>query len=395
MARDAEQSIAAIREELAGLANHERKLSQEHVQCSWNYATAHRFAESRGNLQRNQSAREHLESRLQEARQQLAALAETGPENQQVDAARNAQRKSAEEVTRRELLVNQMRQRLERFQSVSGEQYCPYCLQPLHPSRREHEHQRLVEEVRRNEMELQRARERSVEAAERESALREKSNRRQKVSTDLKQRIQEMSAELHGLRLVERELTEQCHRAWRELPRELRANLNGHDPESWTASTSPQPQELSRMQQQTAGTGRELKQLAEQRRNLKHSLDQQQQQQQQIATGRRASARALDVCKEKLAREKGQLSGYVRLHASARSAVPLQWRELGCDALEEVLASMPDQSKLESRPSTSGACRGNIFQAVELVRIESCPAQAVLPVVGLAADTIIRHWCNT
>ncbi|MFO7907973.1 MAG: hypothetical protein ACQESR_00840 [Planctomycetota bacterium] len=31
-----------------------------------------------------------------------------------------------------------------------------------------------------------------------------------------------------------------------------------------------------------------------------------------------------------------------------------------------------------------------IFQAVELVRVESCPTQAVLPLVGLAADTFIR-----
>ncbi|MFO7905714.1 MAG: hypothetical protein R6U98_23860, partial [Pirellulaceae bacterium] len=31
-----------------------------------------------------------------------------------------------------------------------------------------------------------------------------------------------------------------------------------------------------------------------------------------------------------------------------------------------------------------------VFQAVEVVRVESCPTQAVLPLVGLAADTVIR-----
>ena len=31
-----------------------------------------------------------------------------------------------------------------------------------------------------------------------------------------------------------------------------------------------------------------------------------------------------------------------------------------------------------------------IFQAVELVRMESCPAHFVLPLVGLAADKITR-----
>ncbi|MFO7907339.1 MAG: hypothetical protein ACQESR_08175 [Planctomycetota bacterium] len=34
----------------------------------------------------------------------------------------------------------------------------------------------------------------------------------------------------------------------------------------------------------------------------------------------------------------------------------------------------------------------SIFQAVGFVRLESCPAQAVLPLVGLAADKIIRDW---
>ena len=34
----------------------------------------------------------------------------------------------------------------------------------------------------------------------------------------------------------------------------------------------------------------------------------------------------------------------------------------------------------------------NIFQAVGLVRMESCLAQAVLPLVGLAADKITRDW---
>ncbi|MGM0489626.1 MAG: hypothetical protein ACQESR_23055 [Planctomycetota bacterium] len=32
----------------------------------------------------------------------------------------------------------------------------------------------------------------------------------------------------------------------------------------------------------------------------------------------------------------------------------------------------------------------DIFQAVGLIGIERCPTQAVLPLVGLAADTLIR-----
>ncbi|MFW6172079.1 MAG: hypothetical protein ACODAD_16455 [Planctomycetota bacterium] len=37
-------------------------------------------------------------------------------------------------------------------------------------------------------------------------------------------------------------------------------------------------------------------------------------------------------------------------------------------------------------------CHVIIFQAVGFFRVESCPTQAVLPLVGLAADKIIRDW---
>ncbi|MFO7907287.1 MAG: hypothetical protein R6U98_31850 [Pirellulaceae bacterium] len=39
---------------------------------------------------------------------------------------------------------------------------------------------------------------------------------------------------------------------------------------------------------------------------------------------------------------------------------------------------------------TSGG-RGVIFQAVGFFRVESCPTQAVLPLVGLAAEEVIRE----
>ncbi|MGM0490829.1 MAG: hypothetical protein ACQESR_29240 [Planctomycetota bacterium] len=35
-----------------------------------------------------------------------------------------------------------------------------------------------------------------------------------------------------------------------------------------------------------------------------------------------------------------------------------------------------------------------IFQAVGFFRVESCPAQAVLPLVGLAAEKVIRDRYN-
>ncbi|MFO7903015.1 MAG: hypothetical protein ACQESR_16785 [Planctomycetota bacterium] len=40
------------------------------------------------------------------------------------------------------------------------------------------------------------------------------------------------------------------------------------------------------------------------------------------------------------------------------------------------------------RPTDDGY--GNIFQAVGFFRVESCPTQAVLPLVGLAADKVTR-----
>ncbi|MFO7902879.1 MAG: hypothetical protein R6U98_09475 [Pirellulaceae bacterium] len=42
----------------------------------------------------------------------------------------------------------------------------------------------------------------------------------------------------------------------------------------------------------------------------------------------------------------------------------------------------------DSRRTTSSAT--GPFQAVGLFRVESCPTQAVLPLVGLAADNVIR-----
>ncbi|MGM0487111.1 MAG: hypothetical protein ACQESR_10165, partial [Planctomycetota bacterium] len=42
----------------------------------------------------------------------------------------------------------------------------------------------------------------------------------------------------------------------------------------------------------------------------------------------------------------------------------------------------------DSRRTKSSATA--IFQAVEFVRMESCSTQAVLPLVGLAADKVIR-----
>ncbi|MFO7903414.1 MAG: SMC family ATPase [Pirellulaceae bacterium] len=369
VARDAERSLTMIRRELADLMDRERELSEKHTEWSWSCATARRCADSRDNLQRNQSARERLESRLQEAHQQLAAIPDTRPMNEQVVAARNAACKAAEDVVRHETLVSQTHSRLERFQSVSNEQYCPYCLQPLDHSRYEHEHRKLVDEVRRNEVRLERARARRVQAAERESELREESTRQQQLHANLNRRIQEMSAELQGLRLLERELTEQYHRAWKELPPRVRPDPLGNDPDASAATTFPRAAELNRMQQETERLARELNQVVEKRRDLRNSLAEHEAEQQQLAGRRRTCEQALETCREQLAREKGELAGYVTLHASARSAVPVQWRELDPHALEEVIASIPVQSGPDSRSSTDdGGCRTSASDAEAAAR---------------------------
>ncbi|MFO7904853.1 MAG: hypothetical protein ACQESR_16025 [Planctomycetota bacterium] len=48
---------------------------------------------------------------------------------------------------------------------------------------------------------------------------------------------------------------------------------------------------------------------------------------------------------------------------------------------------------MSSAAAIAGRCREarNVFQAVGLVRGESCPTQPVLPLVGLAADKVIPH----
>ncbi|MFO7907693.1 MAG: hypothetical protein ACQESR_02850 [Planctomycetota bacterium] len=42
----------------------------------------------------------------------------------------------------------------------------------------------------------------------------------------------------------------------------------------------------------------------------------------------------------------------------------------------------------------NSAQKGIIFQAVGFFRVESCPAQAVLPLVGLATEKVIRDPYN-
>ncbi|MFO7901806.1 MAG: hypothetical protein R6U98_04035 [Pirellulaceae bacterium] len=52
----------------------------------------------------------------------------------------------------------------------------------------------------------------------------------------------------------------------------------------------------------------------------------------------------------------------------------------------------PSSRWSDSRRSKSSA--PGIFQAVEFFRLESCPTQAVLPLVGLAAEKVIRDRYN-
>ncbi|MFO7906241.1 MAG: hypothetical protein ACQESR_14330 [Planctomycetota bacterium] len=54
----------------------------------------------------------------------------------------------------------------------------------------------------------------------------------------------------------------------------------------------------------------------------------------------------------------------------------------------------PRRSYFGSRLQTfiKFAARGDILQAVGFVAVESCPTQAVLRLVGLAADKVIRDW---
>ncbi|MGM0487374.1 MAG: hypothetical protein ACQESR_11520, partial [Planctomycetota bacterium] len=48
-------------------------------------------------------------------------------------------------------------------------------------------------------------------------------------------------------------------------------------------------------------------------------------------------------------------------------------------------------SRVREPPGRGRPCRGSgIFQAVGFFGVESCPTQAVLPLVGLAAEKVIR-----
>ncbi|MGM0487516.1 MAG: hypothetical protein ACQESR_12245 [Planctomycetota bacterium] len=50
---------------------------------------------------------------------------------------------------------------------------------------------------------------------------------------------------------------------------------------------------------------------------------------------------------------------------------------------------------IRATASLEDAISNYIFQALGFVRVENCPAQAVLPLVGLAADKVIRDRYKT
>ncbi|MGM0491158.1 MAG: hypothetical protein ACQESR_30900, partial [Planctomycetota bacterium] len=56
----------------------------------------------------------------------------------------------------------------------------------------------------------------------------------------------------------------------------------------------------------------------------------------------------------------------------------------GWKAARRKPSSRWSDSRLRKSSATS------VFQAVEFFRVESCPTQAVLPLVGLAAEKVIR-----
>ncbi|MFO7907951.1 MAG: hypothetical protein ACQESR_29365 [Planctomycetota bacterium] len=58
----------------------------------------------------------------------------------------------------------------------------------------------------------------------------------------------------------------------------------------------------------------------------------------------------------------------------------------------ETRPTYTEKTGLETRP-TYTVCNVR-FQAAGFVRVESCPTEAVLPLVGLAADKVIRDRYN-
>lgn len=349
--RDTEQSIATIRQKLTEITTKEKKISGQHVARQWACSAARRFAQARDDLQRSRSAQSRLKMKLQDVQHECAALQETILSEQEILSAQKDARTSAADVARHEARVTQMRQQLERFESVAGQRCCPYCRQPLDQTRYAHERERLDAELQEAETDLETARSTCVAAERREVTMRTENERKRGKWDTAQQKTRDLQAELQGMQLVEHELVQQLQRTHEELPSELQAKVPGESPAAWSTAAFPDAKELQSMQQDLDNADDELKQLAATNRALQDELERRVQQQQQATARRHSLARALETCNERVAQERGELTGYLTLYASAQAAVPRQWQDLALSELSNVIQSLDAQCR-GSLPAT-------------------------------------------
>ncbi len=345
-----EQTIIADRQQLTQATTREKHLARQHAEQTLACATATRFAQARDKLRRLLASIDELQQQLQEARQQQVDASQAITTDQTIRTAQETARDAAKQLARHELQMDQLRQQFARFQSVAGTRACPYCRQPLDRAHYAHEEQRLQQDLRKTETGLQQSRHACTTANHRERCLRDDNDRKQKQHVALTQRTQQLATELQGVRAFERELTDQCQRAYQELPADLQAKItasesaNSERPRGEStasiATTFPHAEELRTMQQGVNAIARELTQLARSNPAMQRKLDQSTTQQRQLTAKRQAAAHELDECNQHLAQQRGKLSGYVAILDTARATVPHQWRDLSADQLTRLTRTM-------------------------------------------------------
>jgi DNA repair exonuclease SbcCD ATPase subunit len=171
----------------------------------------------------------------------------------QLEAAREDLRAAEQRVTRTNTLLQEVRKRLERFQSVRGETNCRYCGQPLTAAHVQAEQAKLEEEQAAAEHA-------SCDAlAPWESASRE-AERLQRQANEVEGRLNGARQEVAQWR--SRQVTAQhefqrcgqeCSQVYQDLPEPFRSRVSPETPPDWCATRFPEPDDLTALQRALAG----------------------------------------------------------------------------------------------------------------------------------------------
>ena len=340
---EAEQSLAAARQQLTYDMAAKSSLTVRHAELQRDYWATARFTQVRDKLQQTDESLADIERQVTILRQQRTDTDRGRPADHTVQLAQVAVRKAAEELARCEALAERARQQLHRFQTVAAEQVCAYCLQPLSATHVQREQTRLTDELRRSEELAERADCQLRETEARHHSLQQQRDAHQMRCDALEQQLKQLVISLQAGTLARQDLTAQYSQAYQELPAALQSDAAAKEPPAWNDTRCPTNNDLS----QLAHSLTELRQTLS---DTSHSLCEHEQAIERLERqGRQSAARghALQQQKQRLNDQltlaTGRLAGLTEVHAAARQTVPAQWRESGAEELLALVAQLEDE----------------------------------------------------